>query len=511
MEKIVECIMNFSEGRRAEVIDAICDAITSVPGVFVLDREMDADHHRAVVTFIGPPEQIGNAAFEATRVATDKIDLTVHRGQHPRLGATDVVPFVPVRGVSMAECVGIAETTGRRIADELQIPVYLYEEAARVPERRDLAVVRKGEFEALSQEISSEPRRKPDFGQARIHPTAGATVVGARMPLVAYNIYLDTHDIRVAKEIARAIRHSSGGLRYVKALGFEIRERMQAQVSMNLTNYEGSPIFRVFEMVRAEAERFGARIVSSEIVGLVPQAALNQCAEHYLKLEKFSPDLILENRIAQAVDSPAAPLSSFLSHLAGPDPTPGGGSVAALAAALAAALGEMTCGVTIGKKGFERHEAVLKTLAEEFRRQRLRGQQLVQDDADAFDGVLAAYRLPRASDAEKQARRTAVAAGLRRATEVPLETARTALAVAGRLVELAAICNPNAVSDAGVGAAQAKAAVLSAGYNIRINLSSLDDQTFRAATLAELESLQNEADRLVQQIHARVMETIERQ
>lgn len=500
--------MNFSEGRRGDIVDAICAAIEGVPDIFLLDREMDSDHNRAVLTFIGPPERIGRAAFEATRVAAQKIDLNVHRGEHPRIGATDVVPFVPIKGVTMQDCIVIAEETGRRIADELGIPVYLYEEAARRPERRDLSAIRKGQYEGLRQDIVVDPKRHPDFGKPQLHPTAGATAVGARMPLVAYNIYLDTPDVQVAKDVARAVRFSSGGLPYVKALGFEIEERNQAQVSMNLTNYESSPIFRAFEMVRAEADRLGARIVSSEIVGLVPQAALYACIDHFLKLQGFSPDLVLENRMARVLEQPALSVAPFLSHLAGPDPTPGGGSVAALAAALAAALGEMTCGVTIGKKNFERHTAALQVLVEDFRNFRAQAQRLVKSDSDAFDAVLGAYKLPKESQEQRERRGIEIEKALHRATEAPLETARVARRVAGRLADLVEICNPKAISDVGVGASQAQSALRSATYNVLINLASIKDQSFRATVLAELESLDNETGHIVKGIHAKVVKEI---
>ncbi|RLF49311.1 MAG: glutamate formimidoyltransferase [Thermoplasmata archaeon] len=299
--KIVECVPNFSEGRRKEVVDAIVSEILSVEGVRLLDREMDPDHNRSVITFIGGPEGVKEAAFRATKKAAELIDMNKHRGEHPRIGATDVIPFVPIEGVSMEECVEIARDVGRRIGEELQIPVYLYEEAATRPDRRDLANIRRGQYEGLKEEIETNPERKPDFGPAKMHPTAGATAVGARMPLIAFNVNLRTTDIEIAKKIARAVRFRNGGFRYVKAMGFEIKERGMVQVSMNLTNYEKTPIYRVFELIKAEAERYGVAIAGSEIIGLVPMRALVDVASFYLRLEGFDPSQVLESKIREVL------------------------------------------------------------------------------------------------------------------------------------------------------------------------------------------------------------------
>lgn len=298
--KLVECVPNFSEGRRPEVVDAIVAEMTAVDGVRLLDREMDADHNRAVVTIVGEPEAVLEGAFRGVAKAGELIDLTVHEGEHPRMGATDVVPFVPVRGVTMDDCVELAKRLGERVGTELAIPVFLYEAAAARPERQNLAKVRKGQFEGLREEIGKNPAREPDFGPNRIHPTAGATAVGARPFLVAYNINLGTDDVGVAKAIAKAIRHSSGGLRYVKAMGFEIRDRKIVQVSINMVNFRGTPLFRAFEMVKSEAERYGVPVIGSEVVGLVPADALIDCAEFYLRLENFKRDQVLENRLSES-------------------------------------------------------------------------------------------------------------------------------------------------------------------------------------------------------------------
>ena len=291
--KIVECVPNFSEGRDIENINRIIDAIKSVEGVKVLDTESDKDHNRSVITFIGDPESVEEAAFRGCKKASELIDLNKHKGEHPRMGATDVIPFIPVSDVSMKECVSIAEKLGERIWNELKIPVYLYEEAARTPERKNLADIRKGEFEWLKENIEKRP---PDFGD-RIHPTAGATAVGAREFLIAFNVNLNTNDLSIAKKIAKAVRFKSGGFRYVKALGFEIKEKGIVQVSMNLTNYKKTPIYRVFEAIKSEADRYGVSIIGSELIGLAPMDALLDVADFYLRLENFKKTQVLERRI----------------------------------------------------------------------------------------------------------------------------------------------------------------------------------------------------------------------
>jgi glutamate formiminotransferase len=295
--KIVECVPNFSEGRRKEVLDAIVDAITGVEGIKLLGREMDADHNRAVITFIGEPEQVKRAAFNGIAKASELIDLNIHEGEHPRIGAADVVPFVPIQDVSVAECVELAKALGAEVAEELGIPVYLYEKAATSPERENLAKIRKGQFEGLKTAIAADPARAPDYGPPQLHPTAGATVIGVREPLIAYNINLGTDDVEIAQKIAKAVRHISGGLRYVKALGFEIKERGIVQVSMNLTNYKKTPVFRVFEMVKSEAERYGVPVIGSELIGLIPLDAIVAVADHYLRFEEFKAEQVLERKI----------------------------------------------------------------------------------------------------------------------------------------------------------------------------------------------------------------------
>ena len=302
MPGIVECIPNFSEGRRSEVIDQIVSAIESISGAVLLDRESDPNHNRSVVTFVASPDHVVDAAIAAVKKASELIDLNKHTGEHPRMGATDVIPFVPISGVSMEDCVALARDCGERMWSELGIPVYLYEKAATRPERENLAAVRKGQFEGIRDDIGSNEARRPDFGDLRVHPTAGITAVGARPPLIAYNVNLATSDVEIANKIARAVRHQSGGFRYVKALGFELKDRGIVQVSMNMVNYEGTPLFRVFEAVKREAARYGVAVAGSEIVGLVPQRALNAVADYYLQLEDFTEVQILEHRLAAAIE-----------------------------------------------------------------------------------------------------------------------------------------------------------------------------------------------------------------
>ncbi len=297
MDKIVECVPNFSEGRRLEVIDSIREAISSVNGVKLLDSEHDPDHNRAVLTFIGEPEPMKKAAFAAVSKAAELIDMETHTGEHPRIGAADVVPFVPLKGMTLEECAALARELGKEIGDKLGIPVYLYEAAAIRPERKNLAKVRKGQYEGLKVAIMEDPERKPDFGPSEMHPRAGAVAVGARMPLVAYNVNLDSNDLDLAKRIAKTIRERDGGLPNVKALGLEIKERGIVQVSMNLTNYNITPIHVVFDKIGEEAKLAGVKILESEVIGLVPLQAMVDCAKYYLKANEFKDSQLLEVRL----------------------------------------------------------------------------------------------------------------------------------------------------------------------------------------------------------------------
>lgn len=297
MPQIVECVPNISEGRREDVIEAVVDQVRNVEGVSLLDYAPDEDHNRTVITFVGNMDQVKEAVFNLTKKAVELIDMEEHTGEHPRMGAVDVIPFIPIQGVEMEECVEASKEVAKKIADELEVPTYLYGEAATRPERRNLSKIRKGQYEAIKEEMGVKEHRAPDFGQPKTHPSAGATTVGARMPLVAYNVNLNTNQKWIADKIARAVRASGGGFKNVKAMGVMLEERDQVQVSMNLENYIKTPIFRVFETIKREAARYGVNVVGSEIIGLVPQQALVDVAEWYLRVEDFDSNQVLENRL----------------------------------------------------------------------------------------------------------------------------------------------------------------------------------------------------------------------
>ncbi len=503
MTQLIECIPNFSEARRPEIIDQIVAVITAVPGARLLDRSSDLDHNRTVITYAGPPEAVEEAAFRAIQAASELIDLNKHTGEHPRIGATDVVPFVPISGVTMEDCVAMAKRLGERVGRELQIPVYLYEHAASRPERTNLENIRKGQYEGLKAEIESNPERKPDFGPAKLG-TAGATVIGARAPLIAFNVYLTTDQVDIAKKIAKAVRQSSGGLRYVKAAGFFVDGR--AQVSMNLTNFRETPIARVVEFIRREAQRYGVGIHHSELVGLIPQDALVDAAVWYTQLDQFNPDQILEARLYQGAESNAEqdppPMADvfFLDQVAAATASPGGGSAAAYVGALGAGLVAMVAGLTIGKKKYAEVEAEMQAIrvqAEELRRELTNA---VDDDASAFEAVMGAFKLPKDTEEEKRARDAKIQLATLNAAHVPLHTVKNAV----KVMELAARCakdgNLNAISDSASGATLARAAMIAAGYNVRINLNSLEDKSAGEKMLKELKELEKQADAIEKQI-----------
>jgi glutamate formiminotransferase/formiminotetrahydrofolate cyclodeaminase len=485
--KLVECVPNFSEGRRPEVVQAIRDAIASVEGASILDVSSDASHNRSVITFISPVENAVDAAFAGISTAARHIDLCRHTGEHPRIGATDVVPFIPLEGSTMEDCISLARALGERVGRELNIPVYLYERAATTPARENLADVRRGEFEGLREELGKNPARNPDFGPAKIHPTCGAVAIGARPFLVAYNIYLGpATNLQIAKNIAKAVRGSSGGFRYVKGLGLEVDG--QAQVSMNLVDTEKTPLHNAFDFVKMRAEAEGAQVTWSEIVGLVPERVLFDAAVSHLQLRQFTTEQVLERQVRE-VASGGESLSGFVASVASSNPVPGGGSVAAHAGALAAALSQMVAGLTVGKKKYAAVDAEMKEIALKAAAVGNRLAALVKRDANAYALVSEAYKLPR-EPADAAARRSeAVADALLKAAAVPLETARAAVEVA----ELAAIVaekgNNNAVTDAGVAALLAAASAKGACYNVRVNIQALEDRS-------KGESLAREADAL---------------
>src|SRR5262245_59972422 len=490
--KLVECVPNFSDGRRPETIDAICAAISSVAGVKVIDREMDADHNRSVVTFVGPIDAAGAAAFRAIRTASELIDLRKHQGAHPRMGATDVCPFVPLGDTTTEDCVSAAKALGARVGRELAIPVFLYADAAMRPDRRDLAAIRAGQFEGLRDAIGADPARDPDFGPKKIHASAGCTAIGSRFFLVAYNVNLATNDVALAKKIAKEVREKDCGLPGVKALGFHLADRDVAQVSMNLVDYRRTSPGAAFEEIRRRAAAAGVDVLESEVVGLVPQAAVTKAFVDLTRPRAWSDEQILENRLGAA--DPLEACAPFLAQLASESPTPGGGSAAALAGAMGAALVVMVCNLTIGRDKFKDVDAELRKVRADGERLLEEMSSLVRRDAKAYEGFVASMKLPKTTDAEKAARRKAMGAAAVHAAEVPLETMRAALAVMRLSAVVAKKGNPHAASDGAVAALLGRAALRAADMNVRINLPSVPDEALRAKMLAEATSLAAETE-----------------
>jgi glutamate formiminotransferase / formiminotetrahydrofolate cyclodeaminase len=477
MSTLVECVPNFSEGRDKAKVDAIVEAM-KVSGVYLLDREMDADHNRCVITLVGERDAIQEAAIRGVGKAAELIDLTKHQGAHPRMGAADVVPFIPIDGVTIEDCVAMARHVGEEIWKRFQIPVYLYEAAATSPERTNLENIRRGQFEGIREEIATNPARRPDFGESRVHPTAGATVVGARKFLIAYNVFLNTPDVDIAKKVAKAVRFSSGGLRFVKGAGFLVRG--MAQVSMNLTDFEQTPVHRVLEYVKREAARYGVMPVSSEIVGLIPKKALEQAAEWFLQVESFDSSLILENRLAavmggkMAVGGLRAGVEPFVEQLAAPTATPGGGSAAAAAGAMAAGLAHMVTAMSRGKKAYLQYESELSAAIARLAQLREELKAAVDADAESYNAVMKAYKQAReAPDGE-----AIIEAALKQATSVPMGVAERAREVGDLAGKLGPITNPNMKSDLTTASALAQAAIEGALANVEINLASIKDEGF---------------------------------
>lgn len=511
MTRLIECVPNFSEGRRPEVIAAIRDAIAAIDRTAILDVSSDASHNRTVITFVAAADTAVDAAFAGVATARDLIDLTKHSGEHPRMGAADVVPFVPLEGTTMEECIALARGLGERVGRELDIPVYLYERAAARPERENLADVRRGEFEGLRESIPRDPARTPDFGPRRVHPTAGAIAIGARPFLVAYNVYLgDQQNLSVAKKVAKAVRGSSGGLKFVKGLGLEVDG--QAQVSMNLVDIDQTPMHRAFDAVKMEAAASGVTPTWSEIIGLVPERALFDAAARHLQLDRFTADQVLERKVRWATAQWAGggggeSVSSFVASVASSSPTPGGGSVVAHVGALAAALGQMVAGLTVGRKKYAGVETEMRELGVRAASLGARLAQLVEADARAYGAVSRAYQMPRDPAEAAAARQQAIARALIGAAEVPLETARLCSEVTDIAAAVAARGNTNAVSDAGVAALLADAACRGAAYNVRINVAALPDRSAGASLAAEAQRIASETSERA----AKVVELVERE
>ncbi|WP_420643089.1 glutamate formimidoyltransferase [Candidatus Leptofilum sp.] len=497
MQQLVECVPNFSEGRNTAVYTAIADAIRSVRGVNVLDVSADPDHNRTVVTFVGSPTDVEEAAFRGIAKSAELINLDHHEGEHPRIGATDVCPFIPIRDVTIDDCIAMANRLGERVGAELGMAVYLYGNAAKRPERETLSAIRKGQYELWKSEVETNPDREPDFGPAKAKPW-GATVIGVRPFLVAYNLYLNTHKVELADKISRTIRFSSGGLRYVQAKGFLVDG--QAQVSMNLTNFEKTSIPQVQEMVRREAARYGLTITKAELVGMIPQKALMESAKYYLQLDDLVMDeQVLEYRLQETETEADSTPYAFLEAVASKKPTPGGGSVAALAGALAASLAQMVAGLTVDRKKYAEVQEQVTAVLDEATSLREKLTLAIAEDAAAFDAVMAAYRNKELSASEREAQVQKATIG---AAEVPLRVAQHSHQAAQLAADVAKIGNINAVTDATAGVLLAQAAVETAVLNVKINATSVNNKQLIASWQQDMDKLTQETAVLVQQTKA---------
>ncbi len=498
MPKIVECVPNFSEGRRPEVLKAITDAITAVPGVVLLDAEMDKDHNRAVVTLAGEPLAVKKGVFQGIKKASELIDLRTHQGEHPRMGATDVCPFIPISEITVEECVELAKSLGDQVGKELGIPVYLYEQAATRSDRVSLPDIRNkhGQYEGIKATIESDDTLIPDYGPRKMHERAGAIAVGVRLPLIAFNAYLGCNDLKVAQKIAKSIRANTGGFTFCRAMGFEIKDRNCVQVSMNLVNYLQTPIYRVLETIKSEAARWGTQVTSTEIVGLVPNEAIANSARWYLMLENFSKEQILEIKLQKSLEEQGSRsgLSTFVESVASNSPAPGGGSVSAAAGSLAAALASMVCRLTLGKKKYAEVQDQVAAVLEMSDKLKDELYELVARDAASFDALMAAMKLPKESPEQQEVRKSAIQKATILATRTPLETMQKALDAIELAIRIAEIGNVNSVSDAGVGALMAHAAVQGAFYNVQINLPGIADESVKAEIDKESRRLLSEAE-----------------
>ncbi len=556
MEKIVECVPNFSEGRNKAVIEAIADEIRQTEGVMLLDVDPGAATNRTVVTFVGEPDAVVEAAFRAIKKAAELIDMRKHQGEHPRIGATDVCPFVPVSGVTMQDCVELAHRLGKRVGEELGIPVYLYEEAATRPERRNLADIRKGEYEGLPEKLK-DPNWTPDYGPAEFNPKSGATVIGAREFLIAYNVNLNTRDRKLAQEIALNIREMGrakrdkdgkiirdqagnivrvpGKLKAVKAVGWYIDEYACAQVSMNLVNWKVTPPHVAFDEICKEAEKLGLRVTGSELVGLIPLQAMLAAGRYFLEKQGKSPGVpeaelirvavqsmgmsefapfdpkqkIIEYRIREPRGALAnLPSGDFADSVSMESPTPGGGSVAALAGALGAALTAMVANLTVGKKDYEVSWETMKEVAIKAQEKKDALLRAIDRDSEAFDKVMAAFGLPKRTDEQKAERERAIEEATKGAASVPLEVLETAVSVLELTRSVAELGNANAVSDAGTAAAVALAAAKGAYLNVLVNTRELEDREWAEDHEQEAEKLLQKAQGLAEEIQATVLERI---
>jgi glutamate formiminotransferase/formiminotetrahydrofolate cyclodeaminase len=525
--KLVECVPNFSEGRDDKKINSITDEIKNTSGAWLLDVDPGADTNRTVVTFVGSPEAVLEAAFRAIKKASEVIDMREHKGEHPRMGATDVCPFVPVRDVTMEDCVEIARELGARVAEELNIPVYLYEEAATEEKRRDLANIRKGEYEGLLEKLK-DSEWKPDFGEPVFNERSGATIVGAREFLIAYNVNLNTRDRKLANKIAKNIRESGhakrdengkiirdeegnaikvpGKLKATKAIGWYVEEYGVAQISINLINYKITPPHIVFEEISKEADDLGLRVTGSELVGLIPKDAMIQAGKYYLEkqgksrgapesevihyavkslgldeISKFNPeDKIIEFRINKEIDRLIdKSLIDFSEELSSDSPAPGGGSVAAYSGSIASGLVAMVGNLTFGKEKYRDDWEEAQNITENVQILKQEFLELCDEDTEAFNGLMRAYRMEKKTEEQQEKRDEMIQSSTKRATEVPLNVMRKTLKVLELAKTMAEIGNINAISDVGVAAELALAACRSASFNVRINIPSIKDEEFK--------------------------------
>lgn len=543
MRRIIECVPNFSEGRDQAIIGRIAAEIEKVNGVRLLDVDPGQDTNRTVITFAGTPEAVVEAAFQAIKTATGLIDMRRHMGAHPRMGATDVCPLVPVSGVTMEECVELARQLGERVAGELEIPVYLYEEAAASVERRSLAWLRAGEYEGLAEKLN-RPEFRPDFGEAVFNARSGATVIGAREFLIAYNVNLNTRSVRLAREIAGRLREKGysikdpqtgerrtipGLLKDVRAVGWYIEEYKMAQVSINLLNYRTTPLHRVFEETARLAAEYGLRVTGSELVGLIPLEAMLACGRHFLERQGMSCGVDEAELVRVAVQSlglnevaPFAPehkiveyrfreqgalasmsLAHFADELASASPAPGGGSVAALTGALSASLSSMVGNLTFGKKGYEDVWEEMEALAVHAQELKAFFLAAVDRDTAAYNEVLAAIRLPKKTDAEKTHRERQLLAANKLATACPFSVLEKSLEAAKLALQATEKGNRNSLSDAGVGGLTAAVAGLGSLYNVLINLKQIPDPEYRDEMQGRALALNDRVEAVVAQITAR--------
>lgn len=547
MQKLIECVPNFSEGRDLEIIRQITDAIRAAEGVSLLDVDPGATTNRTVVTFVGPPEAVVEGAFRGIQKAAELIDMRKHNGAHPRMGATDVCPFIPISDVTWEETIACADSLARRVGDELDIPVYLYEKAAKSPARANLAVIRAGEYEGFAEKIK-QPEWKPDFGPQTFNEKSGATVIGAREFLVAYNVNLNTKSVRRANSVAFDVRENGriktldgrlggkpvldekgepvripGLLKHVKAIGWYVEEYGIAQVSMNLTNIEETPLHAAFDACNESASKRGLRVTGSEIVGMIPKKSLVDAGKYFLRKQNWSEGAAEEDLIAIAIRSmglselkpfdpkekvielkmeSAAPqkslvkmnLRQFCNETLSDSPAPGGGSVAALIGALGVSLGGMVANLSAGKRGWEDQLPYFSDWAVKAQQLKEEMLLLVDEDTVAFNKVMAAFALPKTTAEEKSIRSTAIEKANQQAAKVPLKVMETSSQAYELLAEMANRGNPASISDVGVGALAVRACIEGAAMNVRINLSGLKDEQLKSSLLSKLREIQEQSE-----------------